>query len=61
MEKNDWQGRLKNGYMFDEVASALQKSIRRGLEFEALFWAKVLCSAGYDLYVWRRLGMIKRI
>ena len=27
-----------NGYHFSEVASAFQKSIRRGIEAEALYW-----------------------
>jgi hypothetical protein len=34
------------GYLSGEVASALQKSIRRGLEREALHWATEL--AGYS-------------
>jgi hypothetical protein len=36
------------GYLRGEVASALQKSIRRGLEREALHWATELELAGYD-------------
>lgn len=46
------------GYEFMEVASALQKSIRRGLEEEALYWAAELDRSGYDQYVWKRLLMI---
>jgi replication-associated recombination protein RarA len=46
------------GYEFMEVASALQKTIRRGLEEDALYWAAELDRSGYDQYVWKRLLMI---
>jgi replication-associated recombination protein RarA len=46
------------GYQCGEVASALQKSIRRGKEREALFWASELDLAGYANYVWKRLRII---
>ena len=42
------------GYRFDEVASALQKSIRRGLERDALYWAAELEPA-FHAYLWKRL------
>jgi replication-associated recombination protein RarA len=50
-------GRLRSvgGYPLDEVTSALQKSVRRGLEDDALFWATELHLSGYDEYMWRRL------
>jgi len=38
----------------DEVASALQKSIRRGKEKEAFYWAFELCPK-YEAYLWKRL------
>jgi len=47
----------KNGYPFDEVASALQKEIRRGNEEEAYFWAKEL-EERYYKYCWKRLTII---
>ena len=47
-------GRLPNG----EVASALQKAIRRGNEREALYWASELDLAGFGGYVWKRLRII---
>jgi replication-associated recombination protein RarA len=47
----------KNGYAFDEVASALQKEIRRGNEEMAYFWAKELESRYYK-YLWKRLTII---
>jgi replication-associated recombination protein RarA len=46
------------GYLCGEVASALQKSIRRGHERESLFWATELDLAGYGNYVWKRPRII---
>lgn len=46
------------GYKCGEVASALQKCIRRGLEEDALFWATELDMAGFGEYVWKRLRII---
>ena len=46
-----------NGYEFGEVASALQKSIRRGEEEQAMWWAGEL-EQKYYRYLWRRLLVI---
>lgn len=46
------------GYNVAEVASALQKTIRRGAEREALFWATELDIAGFGGYVFKRLRTI---
>src|SRR4051812_40211977 len=46
------------GYRAGEVTSAMQKSIRRGLEEDALFWATELDLAGYGEYVWKRIAII---
>jgi hypothetical protein len=46
------------GYEFGEVASALQKSIRRGDEDAALYWAVELDQSGYGEYVWKRLRVV---
>jgi replication-associated recombination protein RarA len=46
------------GYLCGEVASALQKEIRRGNEREALFWATELDLAGFGRYVFKRLRII---
>lgn len=46
------------GYEFDQCASALQKSVRRGLEFEACFWATVFYKSGFRGYLSRRLQKI---
>lgn len=48
----------KGGYKLGEVASALQKSIRRGIEDGALFWATELDMSGYGEYCWKRLRII---
>jgi replication-associated recombination protein RarA len=50
--------RTPGGYLCGEVASALQKEIRRGNEREALFWATELDLAGFGNYVWKRLRII---
>ena len=46
------------GYLCGEVASALQKSLRRGEERDALFWATELELSGFGKYVWKRLRII---
>jgi replication-associated recombination protein RarA len=45
------------GYPFDEVASAIQKSIRRGLEADAMYWAAEM-ETRYPDYLWKRLQII---
>lgn len=46
------------GYDFGEVVSALQKSIRRGLEKDALYWAVELDKSGFSEYVWKRIKIM---
>jgi replication-associated recombination protein RarA len=48
----------KNGYDFFECSSAMQKSIRRGLEDDSLFWAVELFESNFVEYVWKRLRII---
>lgn len=50
--------RTVNGYDFGEVASALQKSIRRNDEEVALFFAAELFNSNMDEYCWKRLMVI---
>jgi replication-associated recombination protein RarA len=45
----------KRGYDLSEVASALQKAIRRGDTRLAGYWALEMWTSGYGPYVWRRL------
>lgn len=47
--------RTIRGYEFGEVASALQKAIRRGDARLAGYWAVELFESGFQKYVWRRL------
>lgn len=46
------------GYQFGEVASALQKSVRRGLGEQAVWWAVELDRSGYGEYAWKRIRII---
>ena len=50
--------RTKNGYDFYEVASALQKSIRRNDVVVAAFFGVELWQSGFGNYVWKRLYTI---
>jgi replication-associated recombination protein RarA len=47
--------RTKRGYGLAEVASALQKTIRRGEARLAVYFAIELLESGYGEYVWKRL------
>jgi replication-associated recombination protein RarA len=46
------------GYDFYEVLSAMQKTIRRGLEEDALFWGTELYLSDYADHAWSRLLVI---
>ncbi len=48
----------KNGYPFDEVTSAFQKSVRRGLMDEAIFWGVELYLSGKAEYAWKRMKIM---
>jgi len=52
---NKYENTTKRGYPLDEVVSALIKSLRRGLEQEALFWGQEIEESGYYRYIWKRL------
>ena len=47
-----------NLYGVDEVLSAMQKSIRRGLDKETLFWTAELEQSGLGLLALARFGII---
>ena len=53
-----YEPQLIDGWKFDEVASALQKSIRRGLEYESVFWAYIIHKSNFGAYCFRRLSVI---
>jgi len=48
----------KRGYDFYEITSALQKSIRRGNEIKAGYFALELHASGFWKYLWKRLLVI---
>jgi hypothetical protein len=48
----------RGGFRMDEITSALQKSIRRGDERRALWWATELDLSGYGSHAWKRLTVI---
>ena len=61
MENNKSGGYMmvtKKGYNFFEVSSAMQKSIRRGKEEDAFYWAWELYRSNFEKYVWKRLLII---
>lgn len=47
-----------NGHELAQVASSFQKSIRRGLEEEALHWGIELDISNYGEYAWKRMKII---
>jgi hypothetical protein len=47
-----------NGYLLTEVVSALQKEIRRGNEYNALYWAREMAISGYSEYALKRMRII---
>jgi replication-associated recombination protein RarA len=49
--------KTKNEYKLDEVSSSLQKSLRRGMEKDAMYWALEMCPK-YERYLWKRLQII---
>lgn len=51
----DYQKLTKKGYDFYEVASAFQKSIRRGLLEDAMYWGIELYESNYEEYAWKRM------
>jgi len=52
---NDYRMRTMRGYDFFEVASSMQKAIRRGDTRLAGYFALELFASGYYNYVWKRL------
>jgi len=54
-DRND--SRTKSGYVFGEVASAIQKEIRLGNEEGALYWAKEMYDTS-PYYLWKRMMVI---
>ena len=55
---NEFEFITNNGHRLDSVVSALQKSIRRGLEERSLYFMRELIDSGYSKYFWRRMSVI---
>jgi replication-associated recombination protein RarA len=53
-----YQLQTKNGHCFYEVASAIQKYVRRGEEEKALYWFTELYLSNYDNYAWKRIKVM---
>ena len=53
-----YRPKTKNGYELDELISYLQKAIRLGKEFEAVWIAHELVDSGFWKYLFRRLMVI---
>ena len=54
----EFNPKLVGDYEWSEVTSALQKSIRRGKERDAVYWASILFKSGFSNYLKRRLAVI---
>lgn len=52
---DSYQRLTKKGFDFYEVASAFQKSIRRGLLEDAMYWGIELYESNYAEYAWKRM------
>ncbi len=48
----------RKNYDFFECSSAFQKSVRRGIEKDALFFGIELYGSGYSNYLWKRIFII---
>ena len=46
------------GYSLFDCASAFQKSVRRGLEKEAMYWTVEIFNSNYGEYLWKRIRII---
>lgn len=53
-----YQIQVIGGYEFSEVASSLQKTLRRGHEYEAAYWTFILHESGLYKYAWKRLLVV---
>jgi len=58
MAGNNFHLKTKNGYDFFGATSALQKSIRRCDEDEAMFWFVEFHKSGFTKYLWKRMIII---
>jgi len=54
----EFKMRCKNGHLLSDEVSALQKTIRRGEEYKAVYFAYSIHFSGFGKYLWRRLNVI---
>lgn len=52
---SNYQAKTEDGHLLSEVVSALQKCIRRGEEYQALYFAAEMYRSGFIKYLWKRL------
>ncbi|MGL6094749.1 MAG: hypothetical protein ACRC7O_02960, partial [Fimbriiglobus sp.] len=50
--------RTAHGHLLYECVSAFQKSVRRQMVDDALYWAFQIVGAGFGKYLWRRVRII---
>jgi len=58
MAKSQFKLTTRKGYDFFECSSAFQKSVRRGVEHDAIFFGTELAGSGYAKYLWKRMFVI---
>lgn len=55
--KQKWEYKLANGIDLDVAMSALQKSVRRGEEIEAVYWGRLIHEE-FPVLAWKRIATI---
>lgn len=58
MANEKFEMKTRKNYDFFEVSSAFQKSIRRGVDKDAIFFGIELAGSGYGNYLWKRIFVI---
>jgi replication-associated recombination protein RarA len=53
-----YSGQTKDGHLIPECSSAFQKSVRRGLVDDAIYFAMQIYDLGFGKYVWKRLKIM---
>ena len=56
--EDKFEMRCKNGHLLSDEISALQKTVRRGEEYKAVYFAYSIHFSGFGKYLWRRLNVI---
>lgn len=58
-DNDDYELKCKNGLLLSDVVSALQKMIRRGKEYEAIYFGYCMHISGFGRYLWRRICVVQ--